>query len=141
MIYAIIGRTNVECPLLHIFHLSFIVFFFSFFQSLCLRRGLNPPHRVKSISMTTFSQQEVEFLQNHGNEVSDKRAASIIDSQVGSWAGPNSIPPIFHLPHYNSGDNVQCSAGYFNILTSGKGEQNTIVMHTWTRNVQYSIHF
>lgn len=91
--------------------------------------------------MTTFSQQEVEFLQNHGNEVSDKRAASIIDSQVGSWAGPNSIPPIFHLPHYNSGDNVQCSAGYFNILTSGKGEQNTIVMHTWTRNVQYSIHF
>lgn len=36
---------------------------------LCRRRGLNPPHRVKSISMTTFSQQEVEFLQNHGNEV------------------------------------------------------------------------
>lgn len=36
----------------------------------CFRRGLNPPHRVKSISMTTFSQQEVEFLQNHGNEVS-----------------------------------------------------------------------
>ncbi|XP_051924875.1 arf-GAP domain and FG repeat-containing protein 2 isoform X4 [Hippocampus zosterae] len=32
-------------------------------------RGLNPPHRVKSISMTTFSQPEVEFLQNHGNEV------------------------------------------------------------------------
>ncbi|MGH0186804.1 UNVERIFIED_CONTAM: hypothetical protein FKN15_022568 [Acipenser sinensis] len=32
-------------------------------------RGLNPPHRVKSISMTTFSQQEVEFLQSHGNEV------------------------------------------------------------------------
>ncbi|KAI5625842.1 hypothetical protein C0J50_14593 [Silurus asotus] len=32
-------------------------------------RGLNPPHRVKSISMTTFSQQEVDFLQNHGNEV------------------------------------------------------------------------
>ncbi|XP_077401421.1 arf-GAP domain and FG repeat-containing protein 2 isoform X2 [Vanacampus margaritifer] len=35
-------------------------------------RGLNPPHRVKSISMTTFSQQEVEFLQNHGNEVGRK---------------------------------------------------------------------
>jgi len=38
----------------------------------CFRRGLNPPHRVKSISMTTFSQQEVEFLQNHGNEVSGR---------------------------------------------------------------------
>ncbi|XP_051535699.1 arf-GAP domain and FG repeat-containing protein 1-like isoform X6 [Myxocyprinus asiaticus] len=32
-------------------------------------RGLNPPHRVKSISMTTFMQQEIEFLQKHGNEV------------------------------------------------------------------------
>ncbi|XP_053728409.1 arf-GAP domain and FG repeat-containing protein 1a isoform X4 [Synchiropus splendidus] len=32
-------------------------------------RGLNPPNRVKSISMTTFSQQEIEFLQKHGNEV------------------------------------------------------------------------
>ncbi|XP_039615839.1 arf-GAP domain and FG repeat-containing protein 1a isoform X10 [Polypterus senegalus] len=32
-------------------------------------RGLNPPHRVKSISMTTFTQQEIELLQKHGNEV------------------------------------------------------------------------
>ncbi|XP_035263408.1 arf-GAP domain and FG repeat-containing protein 2 isoform X2 [Anguilla anguilla] len=39
-------------------------------------RGLNPPHRVKSISMTTFSQQEVEFLQNHGNE-SDQLDSSL----------------------------------------------------------------
>lgn len=34
------------------------------------RRGLNPPHRVKSISMTTFTHQEIEFLQKHSNEVS-----------------------------------------------------------------------
>ncbi|KAL2097947.1 hypothetical protein ACEWY4_007154 [Coilia grayii] len=32
-------------------------------------RGLNPPHRVKSISMTTFTQQEIDFLQKHSNEV------------------------------------------------------------------------
>ncbi|KAJ8271169.1 hypothetical protein GJAV_G00123540 [Gymnothorax javanicus] len=32
-------------------------------------RGLNPPHRVKSISMTTFTQQEIEFLQKNGNRV------------------------------------------------------------------------
>ncbi|TRY96742.1 hypothetical protein DNTS_009607 [Danionella cerebrum] len=32
-------------------------------------RGLNPPHRVKSISMTTFTQQEIDLLQKHGNEV------------------------------------------------------------------------
>ncbi|XP_063281329.1 arf-GAP domain and FG repeat-containing protein 2 isoform X2 [Prinia subflava] len=31
-------------------------------------RGLNPPHRVKSISMTTFTEAEVQFLQAHGNE-------------------------------------------------------------------------
>ncbi|ELK32563.1 Arf-GAP domain and FG repeat-containing protein 1, partial [Myotis davidii] len=35
-------------------------------------RGLNPPHRVKSISMTTFTQQEIEFLQKHGNETESK---------------------------------------------------------------------
>ncbi|XP_076150511.1 arf-GAP domain and FG repeat-containing protein 1b isoform X1 [Alosa pseudoharengus] len=32
-------------------------------------RGLNPPHRVKSISMTTFTQHEIDFLQKHSNEV------------------------------------------------------------------------
>ncbi|XP_057407300.1 arf-GAP domain and FG repeat-containing protein 1 isoform X7 [Balaenoptera acutorostrata] len=36
-------------------------------------RGLNPPHRVKSISMTTFTQQEIEFLQKHGNEALRKQ--------------------------------------------------------------------
>uniref|UniRef100_A0A2K5EWN2 ArfGAP with FG repeats 2 n=1 Tax=Aotus nancymaae TaxID=37293 RepID=A0A2K5EWN2_AOTNA len=35
-----------------------------------LLRGLNPPHRVKSISMTTFTEPEVVFLQSRGNEVS-----------------------------------------------------------------------
>ena len=33
------------------------------------RRGLNPPHRVKSISMTSFTLQEIESLQGQGNEV------------------------------------------------------------------------
>ncbi|XP_066578569.1 arf-GAP domain and FG repeat-containing protein 2 isoform X2 [Amia ocellicauda] len=43
------------------------------------RRGLNPPHRVKSISMTTFSQQEVEFLQHHGNEVGKRTWMAVYD--------------------------------------------------------------
>lgn len=34
-----------------------------------LLRGLNPPHRIKSISMASFNQQEIEFLQKHGNQV------------------------------------------------------------------------
>lgn len=32
------------------------------------RRGLTPPHRVKSISMATFSQDEIDFIKEHGNE-------------------------------------------------------------------------
>ncbi|CAL8242018.1 unnamed protein product [Merluccius merluccius] len=45
-------------------------------------RGLNPPHRVKSISMTTFSQQEVEFLQNHGNEVGRRTWLCLFDPKA-----------------------------------------------------------
>ncbi|XP_055053687.2 arf-GAP domain and FG repeat-containing protein 2 isoform X1 [Misgurnus anguillicaudatus] len=45
-------------------------------------RGLNPPHRVKSISMTTFSQQEVEFLQNHGNEVGRRTWLCMFDPKT-----------------------------------------------------------
>ncbi|XP_035232262.1 arf-GAP domain and FG repeat-containing protein 1-like isoform X2 [Stegodyphus dumicola] len=31
-------------------------------------RGLTPPHRVKSISMTTFTPEEIEHLKSRGNE-------------------------------------------------------------------------
>jgi Arf-GAP domain and FG repeat-containing protein 1 len=31
-------------------------------------RGLTPPHRVKSISMATFTQEEIDFLKERGNE-------------------------------------------------------------------------
>ena len=33
------------------------------------RRGLNPPHRVKSISMASFSVDEMEFIKCRGNDV------------------------------------------------------------------------
>ncbi|OQR80104.1 hypothetical protein BIW11_05289 [Tropilaelaps mercedesae] len=33
-----------------------------------LLRGLNPPHRTKSITMTSFSDDELEFIKNRGNE-------------------------------------------------------------------------
>lgn len=32
------------------------------------RRGITPPHRVKSISMATFSNEEIEFIKTHGND-------------------------------------------------------------------------
>lgn len=33
------------------------------------RRGLTPPHRVKSISMASFTPEEIDFLKSRGNEV------------------------------------------------------------------------
>lgn len=32
------------------------------------RRGLTPPHRVKSISMATFTPEEIEFIKARGND-------------------------------------------------------------------------
>ncbi|XP_048460801.1 arf-GAP domain and FG repeat-containing protein 1-like isoform X1 [Rhincodon typus] len=54
-------------------------------------RGLNPPHRVKSISMTTFTQQEIEFLQKHGNEVCKQIWLGLYDER-------SSIYPDFRDP-------------------------------------------
>ncbi|XP_062242059.1 arf-GAP domain and FG repeat-containing protein 1a isoform X3 [Platichthys flesus] len=47
-------------------------------------RGLNPPHRVKSISMTTFTQQEIEFLQKHGNEGCKQIWLGLFDDRISS---------------------------------------------------------
>nr|XP_043887877.1 arf-GAP domain and FG repeat-containing protein 1a isoform X2 [Solea senegalensis] len=47
-------------------------------------RGLNPPHRVKSISMTTFTQQEIEFLQKHGNEACKQTWLGLYDDRTSS---------------------------------------------------------
>ncbi|XP_041120201.1 arf-GAP domain and FG repeat-containing protein 1-like isoform X4 [Polyodon spathula] len=47
-------------------------------------RGLNPPHRVKSISMTTFTQQEIEFLQKHGNELCKQIWLGLYDDRSSS---------------------------------------------------------
>lgn len=35
---------------------------------LYFRRGLTPPHRVKSISMATFTPDEIEFIKARGND-------------------------------------------------------------------------
>ncbi|XP_051851969.1 arf-GAP domain and FG repeat-containing protein 2 isoform X3 [Antechinus flavipes] len=56
-----------------------------------LLRGLNPPHRVKSISMTTFTEPEVIFLQSRGNEVCRKIWLGLFDSQASLM--PDSRDP------------------------------------------------
>ncbi|XP_027487777.1 LOW QUALITY PROTEIN: arf-GAP domain and FG repeat-containing protein 2-like [Corapipo altera] len=54
-------------------------------------RGLNPPHRVKSISMTTFSEAEVLFLQERGNEVSRRVWLGTFDPRISEL--PDSRDP------------------------------------------------
>ncbi|XP_051900645.1 arf-GAP domain and FG repeat-containing protein 1-like isoform X2 [Pristis pectinata] len=59
-----------------------------------LLRGLNPPHRVKSISMTTFTEQEIEFLQSHGNEVCRQIWLGLFDSRssvIPDYRDPQKI--------------------------------------------------
>uniref|UniRef100_UPI0020224277 arf-GAP domain and FG repeat-containing protein 1 n=1 Tax=Myodes glareolus TaxID=447135 RepID=UPI0020224277 len=78
-----VGRERVRTPRLGIF-----------LWSTAPRRGLNPPHRVKSISMTTFTQQEIEFLQKHGNEVCKQIWLGLFDdrsSAIPDFRDPQKV--------------------------------------------------
>ncbi|XP_070496620.1 arf-GAP domain and FG repeat-containing protein 1 isoform X1 [Chironomus tepperi] len=44
-------------------------------------RGLTPPHRVKSISMATFTSDELDFIKTHGNDESAKTWLGLWDSK------------------------------------------------------------
>ncbi|KAG5674928.1 hypothetical protein PVAND_004872 [Polypedilum vanderplanki] len=44
-------------------------------------RGLTPPHRVKSISMATFTPDELEFVRTHGNDECAKTWLGLWDSK------------------------------------------------------------
>ena len=45
------------------------------------RRGLTPPHRVKSISMATFLADEVDFVRCHGNDECAKTWLGLWDTK------------------------------------------------------------
>lgn len=49
------------------------------------RRGITPPHRVKSISMATFTTEEIDSIRNKGNDYCRK-----------VWLGLHEgTPPVF----------------------------------------------
>lgn len=59
------------------FNICNIITYFIFYYLFLLlhttnRRGLTPPQRVKSISMATFTTDEIEFIKNHGNDECSK---------------------------------------------------------------------
>uniref|UniRef100_A0A1I8IS17 Arf-GAP domain-containing protein n=1 Tax=Macrostomum lignano TaxID=282301 RepID=A0A1I8IS17_9PLAT len=53
-------------------------------------RGLNPPHRVKSISMASFTADEMEFLKSRGNDLCRRVWLGLHDRQAGMPAEPDS---------------------------------------------------
>lgn len=53
-----------------------------------LLRGLNPPHRVKSINMSTFTQDEVEFMKTHGNQLNKMVYLGLYDANAGFSPDP-----------------------------------------------------
>jgi len=46
-------------------------------------RGINPPHRIKSISMSSFTSDEVDFLRNKGNIYCHKVWLGLYDKSHG----------------------------------------------------------
>uniref|UniRef100_A0A1B6GQG0 Arf-GAP domain-containing protein n=1 Tax=Cuerna arida TaxID=1464854 RepID=A0A1B6GQG0_9HEMI len=44
-------------------------------------RGLTPPHRVKSISMATFTPEEIDFVKDRGNDFCRRTWLGLLDSQ------------------------------------------------------------
>jgi len=46
-----------------------------------LLRGLTPPHRVKSVSMATFSTEEIDFIKSRGNESCERVWLGMYDSK------------------------------------------------------------
>ncbi|CAF3925964.1 unnamed protein product [Adineta steineri] len=53
-----------------------------------LLRGLNPPHRVKSINMSTFTQEEVEFMKSRGNQLNKMVYLGLYDANAGFSPDP-----------------------------------------------------
>lgn len=53
-----------------------------------LLRGLNPPHRVKSINMSTFTQDEVDFMKSHGNQLNKMVYLGLYDANAGFSPDP-----------------------------------------------------
>uniref|UniRef100_A0A1B6CHX6 Arf-GAP domain-containing protein n=1 Tax=Clastoptera arizonana TaxID=38151 RepID=A0A1B6CHX6_9HEMI len=45
-------------------------------------RGLTPPHRVKSISMATFTPEEIDFIKARGNEYCHRIWLGLCDNQL-----------------------------------------------------------
>ncbi|KAG7311271.1 hypothetical protein JYU34_002302 [Plutella xylostella] len=65
----------------------------SFVCSKCsgMLRGLTPPHRVKSISMTTFTDDEMEFIVHRGNDHCRRLWLGLYEGESVNYADEQSV--------------------------------------------------
>lgn len=59
--------------------------------SIYFRRGLNPPFRVKSISMATFTAEEVEKIRKLGNERNQKVWMGLYNGSLPKFANREEL--------------------------------------------------
>ncbi|KAL4712882.1 hypothetical protein ACJJTC_011952 [Scirpophaga incertulas] len=55
------------------------------------RRGLTPPHRVKSISMATFHPDEIEFIRSRGNDYCRRVWLGLYEGESANFMDEQSI--------------------------------------------------
>lgn len=58
---------------------------------LCFRRGLTPPHRVKSISMATFTPEEIEFIRGRGNDYCRRVWLGLYEGESVNFSDEQSV--------------------------------------------------
>lgn len=58
---------------------------------LCFRRGLTPPHRVKSISMATFTPEEIEFIRGRGNDFCRRVWLGLYEGESDNFTDEQSV--------------------------------------------------
>ncbi|XP_041980330.1 arf-GAP domain and FG repeat-containing protein 1 [Aricia agestis] len=65
----------------------------SFVCSKCsgMLRGLTPPHRVKSISMATFTPEEIEFIKERGNDYCRRVWLGLYEGESVNFADEQSV--------------------------------------------------
>ncbi|CAH2067274.1 unnamed protein product, partial [Iphiclides podalirius] len=77
-------------------------------------RGLTPPHRVKSISMATFTPEEIEFIKARGNDYCRRVWLALTNMTAAPASTPPISAPISDFPVDFSTANIYNSAQYNN---------------------------
>lgn len=81
--WANVCEYNKRHFLLYALFWTFVSFcYFLKFSFFLFRRGLNPPYRVKSVSMATFTDEDIQKLQANGNEENTKIWLGLYDKKV-----------------------------------------------------------